>query len=125
MTTNISRAVLNLVLSMMSGSVFSHRYPNQYEIAVSSKFEVEDLEIPANTGLTPVTVQLGGLTAPKWLIVYGGTGISFTVGTGVDSHDADPICVLSKKTGLVMSPAEISVSNSSTSPVRITVRVLQ
>jgi len=68
--------------------------------------------LAAGTVPYPVTqvVPLTGLTNPIILIVKGAPGITVTLGDEADSHPANPLFVVSDKTGMALT--EITITNS-------------
>jgi hypothetical protein len=57
------------------------------------------------------SVDLGGITDPQYIIVFGGTGVSFKLGAaGTDDLEANPFGAVSDEEGLGIT--EILLSNS-------------
>lgn len=62
-------------------------------------------------GASDENVDLGGITDPQYIIVFGATGVSFKLdSTGTDSLEANPFAAVSDEDGLGVD--EILLSNS-------------
>jgi len=116
---------LHVKLQLLNGAVVD-RNLGKVLSGVCGESSWNELSIPANaTGLSAVEVSLGGLTAPKMVLVLGARGISMKTAGGVDSYDADPLAVFANSTGLVINPSPLTIENSDTVPHTITVVAIE
>ena len=70
-----------------------------------------------------VDLALGGLTAPKAIVVFGGVGISVRMVLAATVISANPFCAICCEPGFAQ--AKVLVSNSGSQPVTVTVLAIE
>ena len=100
---------ISAVLSFLTGSATDRTETITVDDTGTQFFWIE---VVIAAGAADTSVALGGMTDPKVLAVYGGTGVSFKLDSGgTDAIGADPLAVVGdENNGLGIS--EILVSNS-------------
>ena len=119
------RYALQIGLSLVRGAVPDRTKRVKFDKVFGQTFWNEFDVLPTSDPLNGTIVSLGGLLKPRLLMVYGDTGIAFSVGDSTEMHDADPIAIVSKSDGIEMSTNQLMIVNSSTQPVKVTVVALQ
>ena len=93
MATNYS---MRLICQLMDGALINTTVK---KVADSTYTQHFDMDITVAAAASDVSLTLGGLTAPKVLIVIGGDDVKFKLNAGgTDEIDADPFAIICDET---------------------------
>ena len=78
--------------------------------------------IPADaSGPDAVTMGIGSLTNPKMLVIIGAQGITYSINSGTEKRNADPIAIESNSQGFALQANTLVIENSDTQPHTVVV----
>lgn len=106
-----------------SAQILGYGLPAVNETPVYTESVPMTFTLPATTDPydpSAVSVPLTGLTAPKILVVKGGTGVTVLINDEAEEHDADPLYVRTNKTS-GMTITTLTITNNDSVPHTITV----
>ncbi len=116
-----NRFNLQYLFQLLNGSITERQIKNS-ALGVCGETFWNEAVIPANaSGPDAVTMGIGSLTNPKMVVIIGAQGITYSINSGTEKRNADPIAVESNSQGFSLQANTLVLENSDTQPHTVVV----